>query len=92
MKPLVTAAIILASTAVAPAWAAGNAQSTMQIGSPVGPAPVVPPVANPGQPILISCTINVGCITRPYPPSSPSPPRLPGGPPWIGSGGPIRGD
>lgn len=37
----------------------------------VRPQPVVPPVGappigNPGGPILISCTIGIGCTTTPY--------------------------
>lgn len=32
----------------------------------VRPQPIVPPVVNPGGPILISCTVGVGCTTRRY--------------------------
>jgi hypothetical protein len=35
---------------------------------PVGGHPWHPgqPILNPGGPILISCTIGAGCVTRPY--------------------------
>jgi hypothetical protein len=33
----------------------------------VRPRPIIPPIVNPGGPILISCTVGVGCTTRHYP-------------------------